>query len=243
MAENIGMCARAMANFGLSDLRLVAPRDGWPQKTRMKKGAYQASAGAHDLLEAAQLFDTVAEAVADLGFVWATTARERGQGKPVVAPAQAMARAAGDMANAKPVRHGILFGAERTGLDNEELAIATAIITFPVNPQFSSLNLSQAVLLMGYEWFRARHGEALPFSRPNLSPPVPQAMLQSFFDDLETRLDAADYFIPDGKKPIMWRNLRNILQRLEPSEQDIRSLRGMVVALSEGRMRRSGKKE
>lgn len=241
LAENIGMCARAMANFGLSDLRLVAPRDGWPQKARLKKGARAASAGATGVLDKATLHDTVEAAVADLGYVWATTARERGQGKPVIEPAVAMARAAAAMAaDAEPrVPHGILFGPERTGLDSDDIALADAVVTFPVDPAFASLNLAQAVLLMGYEWFRAANGPRLPFATPEYGTPAARATVLSFFTFLEEELAAAGHFIPENKRPIMVRNLRNILHRIGLTEQDTRTLRGVVVSLAKGRARRA----
>lgn len=226
LAENIGMCARAMANFGLSEMRLVAPRDGWPQKTRMKKGAFQAAAGASEILENAQLFETIEAAIADLHHVWATTARERGQAKPVQAPSQAMGEAAKRVGEGQRV--GILYGPERTGLENDDVALASAIITFPVNPKFASLNLAQAVLLNGYEWFRQAEGEAPPFEAPEISPPVRRETLQAFFDFLEGHLDRARYFWPEKKRPVMVRNLRNIVHRLNPTEQDIRTLRGAL---------------
>jgi tRNA/rRNA methyltransferase len=229
MAENIGMCARAMANFGLSDMRLVAPRDGWPQKTRMKKGAFQAAAGASGILEAAQLFDTLEAAVADLNHVYATTARERGQAKPVLAPAAAMSQAHGRIARGERV--GLLFGPERTGLENDDVALASTIITFPVNPAFASLNLAQAVLLTGYEWFRVASGEAPPFTMPAENLPARRESVTAFFDFIEGHLDRARFFWPEDKRPVMVRNFRNIIHRLDPTEQDIKTLRGAIDML------------
>ncbi len=226
LAENIGMCARAMANFGLTEMRLVAPRDGWPQKTRMKKGAVSAAAGATSVLEAAQLFPDIPSAIADLNHVFATTARERGQAKPVQAPYEAMAESHGRIAQGQRV--GILFGPERTGLENDDVALASAIITFPVNREFASLNLAQAVLLTGYEWFRRDQGDAPPFDMPQMSPPATRDTLFAFFDFLEAHLDRARYFWPEKKRPMMVRNMRNLVHRLQPSEQDIRTLRGAI---------------
>jgi len=223
------MCARAMANFGLSEMRLVAPRDGWPQKTRMKKGAVSAAAGATEILEHAVLFPDVESAVADLHHVFATTARERGQAKPVLAPSQAMAETKTRIGADQHV--GILFGPERTGLENDDVALASAIITFPVNPKFASLNLAQAVLLTGYEWYRHAIGEAPPFDMPEMSPPARRETLLSFFAFLEGHLDRARYFWPEDKRPVMIRNLRNIIHRMNPSEQDVRSLRGALDLL------------
>lgn len=227
LAENIGMVARAMANFGLSELRLVSPRNGWP-----KKGAHSAASGAVHVLEGAKLYDTAREAIADLNYVLATTARERGQMKRVFGPEAAMAETKGRIGAGQGV--GILFGRERTGLENDEISLADAIVTFPVDPKFSSLNLAQAVLLMSYEWNRALTGGALPFSGEILSPPAPREMLVSFFDYLEAELDAVNFFPPD-KRPIMARNMRDIFHRLALSEQEVRTLRGAIRALAEGR--------
>ncbi len=227
LAENIGMVARAMANFSLSELRIVAPRDGWP-----RKGAHSAASGAVHVLEGARLYDTVREAIADLSFVFATTARERGQMKRVFGPDGAMAEA--HRRGAEGQRIGILFGRERTGLENDEVSLADAIITFPVDRQFSSLNLAQAVLLVSYEWYKLASGGALPFSGERLSPPAPREMVTSFFDYLEAELDAVNFY-PEDKKPTMTRNMRDIFHRLEMTEQDVRTLRGAIRALAEGR--------
>jgi tRNA C32,U32 (ribose-2'-O)-methylase TrmJ len=163
LAVNIGMCARAMANFGLTDLRLVSPREGWPRSGACRKGAHAAAAGAAHLLEAAAHFETLEDAVRDLNFVWATTARERGQHKQILTPAEAMPECARKIANGEKL--GVLFGPERTGLANDEVALADAIITFPVNPAYASLNLAQAVLLTGYEWApRPMPGRRSPWS-------------------------------------------------------------------------------
>jgi tRNA/rRNA methyltransferase len=232
LAVNIGMCARAMANFGLSDLRLVSPREGWPRTGALKKGAYAAAAGAVHLLEKAKLYDTVSEAIADLNFLYATTARERGQCKPVHTPAEAMPQAAARIKAGE--RHGILFGPERTGLDNDDIALADMIVTFPVNPAYASLNLAQAVLLVGYEWMQAANGDVTPFLPVERSPAAPREMVLSFFAYLEGELERSGFFRPAGKQPVMQRNLRNIFHRLDMSEQDVRSLRGMVVRLVEG---------
>ncbi|WOJ89607.1 RNA methyltransferase [Methylocapsa polymorpha] len=232
LAVNIGMCARAMANFGLADFRLVLPREGWPRTGALKKGACAAAAGAVHLLEAAKLYDSVEAAVADLNFVWATTARERGQHKPILTPAEAMPESARALACGE--RHGVLFGPERTGLANDEVALADAIMTFPVNPAYASLNLAQAVLLTGYEWMRAATDAKAPFALVERSPAAPRDMVLSFFDYLESELDRAGFFRPPGKQPVMRRNLRNIFHRMKLTEQDVRTLRGMVVRLVEG---------
>lgn len=232
LAVNIGMCARAMANFGLSDFRLVSPREGWPRTGALKKGALAAAAGAAHLLEGAKLFDALEAAVADLNFVFATTARERGQHKPILSPLDAMANSARAIAAGE--KHGVLFGPERTGLSNDEVALADAIITFPVNPAYASLNLAQAVLLVGYEWMRTAGAKRAPFAETERSPPAPREMVLSFFDYLEGELERAGFFRPLGKQPVMRRNLRNIFHRLKMTEQDVRTLRGMIVRLVEG---------
>ena len=235
LAENIGMVARAMANFGLSELRLVKPRDGWPTGGGLPKGAHQAASGALHVLHGAKLFPDARAAIADLNHVFATTARNRGQMKRVFTPAEMMPDVATRIASSQRV--GILFGRERTGLENDEISLADAIVTFPVNPQFASLNLAQAVLLMGYEWFHASRGDVKPFSETH-APPATRDMVVSLFDYLEDELDQGGFFPPD-KREIMARNLRDILHRLSLSEQDCRTLRGAVHALAEGRKRRA----
>lgn len=226
MGENIGMAARAMANFGLSELRLVAPRDGWPNEK-----AVAAAAGATALVEGARLFPDVRAAIADLRFVLATTARERGQMKRVLSPEAAMGEARARVARGEGV--GILFGRERTGLENDEVSLADAIVTFPVNPAFPSLNLAQAVLLVGYEWFKGA-GAALPFGGEPQSPPAPREMVVSFLDYLEAELDAVSFYPPD-KRPVMARNMRDMILRMGMSEQDVRTMRGAIRALAERR--------
>jgi tRNA/rRNA methyltransferase len=183
------------------------------------------------LLEGARLFDTLEEAIADLSFVWATTARERGQGKRVLPPSVAMDESARAVAAGE--LHGIMYGPERTGLDNDEVALADALITFPVNPAYASLNLAQAVLLAGYAWMAA--GEMpLPFERRERWPPAKREMVLSFFDYLEDQLEQRGFFRPKHKRPIMSRNLRNMFHRMALNEQDVRTWRGMVVRLVEG---------
>ena len=233
LAVNVGMTARAMANFGLSDLRIVDPSGHF-----VRKGAQAAASGAVYLLEQARIFQSVEAATADLHFLFATTARERGQGKPILLPEPAMAQCFARMAQGEA--QGILFGPERTGLENDEIALADAVVTFPVNPAYASLNLAQAVLLMGYEHMRAR-GAVLPASAQTpWSPPAPRAMVHSFFDYLEGQLEEAGFFRPLGKQPVMRRNLRNIFHRIGLTVQDVRTLRGVVVRLVQGPRRRDG---
>src|SRR6476620_9662120 len=207
LGENIGMAARAMGNFALSHLRIVNPCDGWPNVA-----AQRASAGADHILERAELFETVQAAVADLDLLSATTAHIAGGGQA-----------------------GILFGRERYGLQNEEVALATRIITFPVNPGFASLNLAQAVLLIGYEWFKLATEGALPFAMPERSEPASQHQMQAFFDNLVRELDKVEFLRPVEKRETMLVNLRNIFSRMDPTKQDMHTLHGVVMAIAEGR--------
>ena len=228
LGENIGMAARAMGNFALSRMRIVNPRDGWPNIA-----AQRAAAGADQILEQAQLFDTVEQAVADLTLLFATTARAHDQAKPVVAPAQAASEIVAHVGTGGGV--GILFGRERYGLQNEEVALANRIITFPVNPGFASLNLAQAVLLIGYEWFKHSTGGALPFAMPERSEPASQHQMQAFFDNLVRELDKVEFLRPREKRETMLVNLRNIFTRMDPTKQDMHTLHGVVMAIAEGR--------
>jgi tRNA/rRNA methyltransferase len=227
LGENIGMTARAMANFGLTELRLVRPRGNWlHQKTQA------AAAGATFILDEARVFPDLRSAIADLHWLMATTARERGQGKPVLGPSEASAETVRRMAAGQ--KAGILFGRERTGLENDDIALADIIVTFPVNPAYASLNLSQAVLLMGYALMTARGETALPFEAKTRWGPATRDMVLSFFDYLEGELERRGFFRPPHKKPVMSRNLRNMFHRMQLSEQDVRTWRGMIVRLVEG---------
>lgn len=231
LGENIGMAARAMANFGLSELRLVAPRDGWPNPA-----AEAAAAGATGLLASAKLYASTREAVADLHVVLATSARPRGQMKRVLPPDEALADLAGRIGAGQG--GGILFGRERTGLENDDVSLADALVTFPVDPGFASLNLAQAVLLVGYEWARARPGSgALAFPANASTPPASRGSLAGLFDHIEGELGAAEFYPPD-KRPVMTRNMRDMFLRMSPTEQDVRTWRGAIRALAEGRRRR-----
>jgi tRNA/rRNA methyltransferase len=237
LGENIGMAARAMANFGLRRLRLVAPRDGWGEGTDVRRIALDAAVGARAIVEEAPCFADAAAAIADCQRVYATTARERGQLKPVLGgdalAAEALARTrAGE-------RVAVLFGPERTGLDNDEVNAADAIASFPVDPAFPSLNLAQAVGIVAYEWRMAAEGNRPPFAYAPETPPATHAMKRSFFDYLAGELEAAGYFLIPGKEDLMRRNLINILHRMELTEADVRTLRGAVTALAEGRRKRN----
>jgi tRNA/rRNA methyltransferase len=227
LGENIGAAARAMANFGLSRLRLVNPLQGWPNE----KARVMAS-GADRVLEAAVLYDTLAEAIADCNFVLATTARAHDQAKPVLGAGEAAAAMAPRVAAGETV--AIVFGRERIGLENEEVALADAIVTLPVNPAFASLNLAQAVVIVAYEWLKCVSGD-LPFTTPERSPPAPKQQFAAFMSDLERELDKVEFFRPEEKRSTMRVNLRNIFTRMAPSQQDIRTLHGVFMAIAQGR--------
>jgi tRNA/rRNA methyltransferase len=228
LGENIGMAARAMGNFGLARLRIVNPRDGWPNSS-----AQRAAAGADHILDKVELFDTVEQAVADCTLLLATTARAHDQAKPVIGPQQAAQEIVREIAAAGQV--GLLFGRERAGLLNEEVALSDRIVTFPVNPAFASLNLAQAVLLMGYEWFKLATAGALPFAMPERSERASQHQMQAFFDNLVRELDRVEFLRPAEKRETMLVNLRNIFSRMEPTRQDMHTLHGVVMAIAEGR--------
>ena len=228
LGENIGMCARAMGNFGLTRLRLVKPRDGWPNMQ-----AQRAASGADHILENVELFETVEAAVADCSLLFATTARAHDQAKPVVGPEQAAREIVGEI-SAKGTA-AIMFGRERYGLQNEEVALANRIITFPVNPAFASLNLAQAVLLTGYEWFKLATQNELPFDMPERSERASSFQMQTFFDNLVAELDKVEFLRPPEKRDTMLVNMRNIFWRMEPTKQDMHTLHGVVMAIAEGR--------
>src|SRR3954470_19772846 len=228
LGENIGMAARAMGNFGLSRLRIVKPRDGWPSLS-----AQRAAAGADHILEKVELFDTVEAAVAGCTLVLATTARAHDQAKPVIGPREAAQEISREIAAQGEV--ALLFGRERAGLLNEEVALSDRIVTFPVNPAFASLNLAQAVLLMGYEWFTRATADALPFAMPERSERASQHQMQAFFDNLVRELDKVEFLRPAEKRDTMLVNLRNIFSRMEPTKQDMHTLHGVVMAIAEGR--------
>jgi tRNA/rRNA methyltransferase len=228
LGENIGAAARAMANFGLSQLRLVQPRQGWPNdKARMM------ATGAGWVLDEAILYPTLATAIADCSFVLATTARAHDQAKPVVGPAEAAGLVAPRIGAGENV--AILFGRERNGLENDEVALADAIVTLPVNPAFASLNLAQAVVIVAYEWFKLAQGGKLPFAMPNKSTPAGKQQLIAFFETIERELEKVEFFRPPDKRETMQINLRNIFARMQPTQQDVQTLHGVIMAIAEGR--------
>lgn len=221
MGENIGAAARAMWNFGLDRMRIVAPRDGWPNPR-----AEAMASGAGRLLDEAQVMDDTGEAVADCTFVLATTARARGLTKPVLSPERAMAEAAGRIAAGGRV--AVLFGPERAGLENDDIARANALVSVPVNPAFASLNLAQCVLLSAYEWRRAT--DAVVAERVDLAGAewAVQAEIEALAAHYEARLDEAGFFFPEHKTGSMKLNLRNMWSRMPLTRADVQTLHGVL---------------
>ncbi|WP_448658541.1 TrmH family RNA methyltransferase [Sphingomonas sp. CJ99] len=225
LGENIGKAARAMLNFGLTEMRLVAPRDGWPNPS-----AGPAASGADVVLERAQVFDTVADAVADCAHVYATTVRKRGVTKPVVTP-EVAARAI----HAGPGRSAYLFGPERSGLETDDVALARTILTVPINPQFGSLNLAQAVILCAYEWSKGQGLAQPPLTE--LDPPAPQAELEGMIEQLEGMLAPAGYFHPPERTEVTRRTLRGLLTKPGWNAMEVRTMRGVLSTLARPRRR------
>lgn len=231
LGVNIGTAARAMLNCGLDDLRLVAPREGWPNAH-----AWPAASGAVRVLEEARVFATLDEATADLSRLYATTWRERGLVKWIFTPAEA----------AKDIRQhageggksGLLFGPERTGLENEDLARVDAIVSVPLNPEFPSLNLAQAVLLIGYEWWMAAQQTPAKRLEHGMSPLAGRAKLDNFIARLVQHLDETGFFHPPEKRDHMLRNIEACFGRLQPTEQELRTLFGAIKSLRYGPYRK-----
>lgn len=229
LGENIGKAARAMLNFGLTEMRIVNPRDGWPNPS-----AGPAAAGADIVLDQAKIFDTTADAVADCEHVYATTVRKRGVTKPVVGPDDA-AR----LITSKPGRHAILFGREASGLETEDVALARYILTVAINPEFGSLNLAQAVILCAYEWSRITReaGDAgadlvQPTAEEDDLPPAPQDELDGLIDHFEALLAPRGYFLPEARAEATRRTLRSVLTKPGWNHLEVRTLRGILSTLS-----------
>lgn len=224
LAENMGTAARAMLNCGLTDLRIVAPRT-----SPLDERAIAAASGADRLLLGAKVVETTAEAVADLNRVWCTTGRDRYMVKPVDTPRQAAAAMRAVINEGG--RCGVLFGPERTGLENDDVAVADTVLTVPLNPDYCSLNLAQAVLLVSYEWFQTDAATALPAMTKGAEGPASKEKLLTFFTHLERELDDCGFLrIPD-KRPTMIRNIRNMFQRAALTGQEIQTLHGIVHEL------------
>lgn len=231
LAENIGAAARAMANGGLFHLRLVAPRDGWPQER-----AWRSASGADAILDAAQVFETTAEAVADCHRVFGTCPRPR----HVVIRILTARAAAEDLReiNGRSLRTAVLFGPERAGLENDDLALCDTLVRYPLNPAHMSLNLAQAVMVLAYEWWMAAEATPPRALITNETRIATKAELEGFLERLVAELDASGFLDTAHKRPTMVRNLRHWFQRGEVTEQELRTLHGVVTELSRGRMRR-----
>lgn len=238
LGENIGMCARAMLNCGVTDLRIVSPRDGWPNPA-----AVSASSGAVGVIENARLFTSTAEAIADLEYVYATTARLREMAKPVISAEDAGRHIRARNAQAQKAACGIMFGPERTGLDNDDVALAHAVLSIPLNPAFSSLNLAQAVLLACYSWLAAdnpyQDDLTAVLAEREASPPATSGMIENFMQQLETHLESAGFFRSEGHRPTLMRNIRSYFFRSAPTEQEVRTLHGIIATLAGKRMHRN----
>jgi len=219
LGQNIGKAARAMLNFGLTEMRLVAPRDGWPNPD-----AGPSASGADAVLEQAQLFDSVAAAIADCNQIFASTVRRRDLVMPVLDPEQMADRIA-----ASSRRTAILFGPERSGLETEEVALANAIVTVPINPKFGSLNLAQAVILLAYEWSR-RSDLAQPPAKP-LEEPAPQGELEGMITQLDAELEAKGYFHPPSRTQATRNTIRTIFTKTGWSSREVKAVRGIIRAL------------
>jgi tRNA/rRNA methyltransferase len=227
LGENIGKAARAMLNFGLTDLRLVTPRDGWPNPS-----ARPAASGADIVLDQARVFDSVADAVADCPFVYATTVRKRGLVIPVLTPEDAAREITANAGAAA----AILFGAERSGLETEEVAVAQKIVTVPINPEFRSLNLAQAVILVAYEL--SKHASLMiPTEGDPAEPRATQEQLEGLIGQMDAALDAAGYYHPPDRTPATKKTMRTILTKAGWSNREVQALRGMVRALTSPRPR------
>ena len=219
MGENIGAAARAMANFGLADLRLVAPRDGWPNPK-----ASDTAGKALDLIDNATTHDSVTDAFRDCQFVLATTARARAMNLPVMEVREAMAQLRTRQQRGE--KCAVLFGPERTGLENEDMALVDAVVTIPVAPEYTSLNIGQAVVVTAYEWFMSAPSEG-----GQGEPAAPRGELSGVLGQLEAALDDRNFWRVPEKKDVMWRNIRATLVRAGMTEQEIATWRGMVKAL------------
>ena len=225
LGENIGKAARAMLNFGLTEMRLVSPRDGWPNPD-----AGPTAAGADFILDKAQVYETLAEAVADCAHVYATTVRKRGVTKPVVTPEEAAREV-----HTSQGRCAYVFGPERSGLETEDVAVARKILTVPINPEFGSLNLAQAVILCAYEWSKQAN-----LSQPtvtDLGEPAPQVELEGMIEQLNSLLEKVGYFFPPDRAPATKLTLRNLLTKPGWNHLEVRTLRGVLSHLARPRER------
>lgn len=229
LVENIGMTARAMMNCGLGELRVVDPRDPWPLHDPLQERMEAAASGADGILKTAKMFATLESAIADLNYVYATTARPHDMVNRILTPRAAIPDMNEHMASGSKV--GVLFGRERTGLVSGQVALANARITIPLNPEFTSLNLAQAVLLIGYEWYQSQDQTPPRQFNTGSSRPATHEEYLNFFRRLEAELERHGFFVAEDMRPSMTRSLQNMLQRAEMTEQEIRTWHGVVSAL------------
>ncbi|MEK6745767.1 MAG: RNA methyltransferase [Pseudomonadota bacterium] len=231
MGENIGAVARAMSNFGLEELRIVAPRDGWPNPK-----AVEMAAGAEYIITDAKIYDDFTSAMADINIAYATTARPRDMNKRVVSVEVAMQEIAPSLTlpqRERELKVALVFGSERAGLENDEITLCDNIITIPTSENNRSLNLAQSSVIIGYEWLKMSAELGVPSAEKNLQQSAPKSDMFGLFEQLEEYLDKSEYFRTENKKPIMWQNLKNMLLRGAWSEQEIRTFRGVLRSLWE----------
>lgn len=229
LIENIGMTARAMMNCGLTELRIVDPRDPWPLEDPLQERMNAASSGADEVLNNAKTFATVEAAIADLNHVYATTGRSHDMTNRIMTPRAAIPDMAQRIKSGQKI--GVMFGRERTGLVNDHIVLANAKITIPLNPEFASLNLAQAVLLIGYEWYQSQDQTTPNQLHMGHGRPATREEYLNFYHRLEAELDAAGFFVATDMRPTMTRSLQNMLQRAEMTEQEVRTWHGVLSAL------------
>jgi len=236
LVENIGMTARAMMNTGLRELRLVDPRDPWPLGEVHHNRMASASSGADEILTNAKIFNTLEEAISDLNYVYATTGRSHDMVNRILTPRAAIPDMIGRSAQGQKV--GVLFGRERTGLVNDHIVLANAKITIPLNPEFASLNLAQAVLIIGYEWYQSEDKTPDDYIHNGNSIPASREEYLNFYRRLEFLLDESGFFVTQEMRPSMTRSLQNMLQRAVMTEQEVRTWHGVITALAKGTTRK-----
>jgi tRNA/rRNA methyltransferase len=230
LVENIGMTARAMMNCGLTELRIVDPRDAWPLHDELQQRMMAASSGADEVLQNAKIYATAQEAIADLHYIYATTSRNHDMINRIMTPKAAIPDMVDRIASGQKV--GVMFGRERTGLVNDYIVLANAKITIPLNPEFASLNLAQSVLLIGYEWFQAKDKTDPNRVHMGSSRPATREEYLNFYHRLESELESAGFFVTEDMRPTMTRSLQNMLQRAEMTEQEVRTWHGVLTALA-----------
>ena len=239
LVENIGMTARAMMNCGLTELRIVDPRDPWPLHDELQQRMMAASSGADEILRNTKMFATLPEAIADLNYIYATTARTHDMTNRIMTPRAAIPDMGRRIKEGQKV--AVMFGKERTGLVNDQIVLANAKITIPLNPEFTSLNLAQAVLLIGYEWYQSQDQTPADYVHMGNTRPASREEYLNFYQRLESELEECGFFVAEDMRPSMTRSLQNMLQRAEMTEQEIRTWHGVLKALANGPRRLAAK--